>query len=222
MSDSLSVMDHAGHPDGVPIKEDSPYEPFPHNRGVYTQTKLTAERMVLDAMRDRGLPAVVIRPGQIFGPGGEHVSPNGVIAIAGQWIVGGSGKRALPLVYRDDVVDALLAAGQSPAALGQVVNIVDPVKVDQNEYLRHAKPAFPKFPALKKVNLRRVPVAVLMLGASAIELLGKLLKRDVPLTRYKIRSLKPLFPFDVSRAREILGWTPRVGVKEGLRRTFGG
>jgi len=48
------------------------------------------------------------------------------------------------------------------------------------------------------------------------------LKRDVPLSRYRIRSLKPLAPFDVSQASEILGWTPSVGIQEGLRRTFEG
>src|SRR5581483_3610873 len=83
---SLSVMDHAGHRTGDPVREDSTLEPYPQRRGAYTQTKLTAERMVLDAIERRGLPAVVIRPGQIFGPGAEAVPPNGVIAIGGRWI----------------------------------------------------------------------------------------------------------------------------------------
>ena len=47
--------------------------------------------MVLDAAKNRGLAAVVIRPGQIFGPGAETVAPNGVIGIAGRWIVAGRG-----------------------------------------------------------------------------------------------------------------------------------
>jgi nucleoside-diphosphate-sugar epimerase len=172
---------------------------------------MEAERMVLDAARDRGLQVVVIRPGQIFGPGSENVTPNGVIGIAGKWIVAGSGSRKLPLVYLDDVVDGLLAASTSDAALGQVVNLVDSTPIDQNEYLSRAK---------RKAS--RVPVWFLMCAAYGIELLGKVLKRGVPLSRYKIRSLKPLYPFDCSRAKSLLGWTPRVGTREGLRRTFGG
>jgi nucleoside-diphosphate-sugar epimerase/predicted dehydrogenase len=211
---SLSVLDHAGHADGVPVTEYSVREPFPNRRGAYTRTKLEAEGLVLDAIRDHSLPAVILRPGQIFGPGAEHVTPNGVIAIAGQWIVAGSGDRALPLVYRDDVVDALILSAASSRAVGQILHIIDPARIDQNEYLRHCAPA------LQAVKVRRAPVVLLLLAAMGVELLGALLKRDVPLSRYRIRSLKPLAPFDISEARDILGWTPSVGIQEGLRRTF--
>jgi nucleoside-diphosphate-sugar epimerase len=53
-----------------------------------------------------------------------------------------------------------------------------------------------------------------------VELLGKILKRDVPLTRYRVRSLRPLAGFDTRAAREELGWTPRIGVEGGLDATF--
>ena len=210
---SMSVFDHAGHVDGVPVREESPYEPWPDKRGAYTQTKLRAETMVLEAAAN-GLPAVVIRPGQIFGPGAERVTPNGVIGIAGQWLVAGNGNRPLPLVYRDDVVDALLRAETAHGVVGQVINVVDATEVRQNEYLEAAAPA------LTGIKVRRVPVPILMLLASGVEMLGSILKRNVPLTRYRIRSLKPLWPFDTSKANTLLGWTPAVGVREGLKRTF--
>lgn len=213
---SMSVMDHAGHVTGRPVTENSPLEPEPMNRGTYTRTKLEAETMVKDAIGDRGLPAVVIRPGQIFGPGSEKVTPNGVINIAGVWIVAGSGKRRLPLVYRDDVVDALLLAAESDKAVGHVVNIVDPTPITQNEYLARQRSA------LGKTRIWKVPAGLLMAAGFGFELLGKALKRSAPLSRYKIRSLKPLSPFDVSAAENLLGWKPRVGVAEGLRRTFPG
>jgi nucleoside-diphosphate-sugar epimerase len=47
-----------------------------------------------------------------------------------------------------------------------------------------------------------------------------MLRRDVSLSRYKIRSLAPISPFDGSAARDQLGWTPAVGTREGLLRTF--
>src|SRR5690606_39319226 len=105
---SLSVLDHAGRRPDERVDEAYRFEPRPDLRGSYTRTKLDAERTVMDAVRARGLPAVVLRPGQIFGPGAEGVTPNGTIALAGRWIAVGPGAQTLPLVYLDDVVDALL------------------------------------------------------------------------------------------------------------------
>jgi 2-alkyl-3-oxoalkanoate reductase len=211
---SLSVLDHAGHATGVPVKENSPLEPYPEKRGVYTRTKLEAEMMVVKAIRERGLRAVIIRPGQVFGPGAERVAPNGVIQIAGKWVLAGSGKRQLPLVYRDDVVEALLLAAESEKALGEVINVVDLTPICQNQYLGYCRPF------LGRIQIWRVPVSVLMVAGSMIEVLGALLKRNVPLSRYRIRSLKPLWPFDVNTAGKTLGWKPTVGLTEGLHRTF--
>jgi len=212
---SMSVFDHAGRRSGEVLTEDYRYEPHPQLRGAYTQTKLTAEEMVSRAI-DSGLPAVILRPGQIFGPGAEQVTPNGTIALAGRWIAIGSGSQALPLVYRDDVVDALLLAAETPQALGRVFNLVDTDSVDRTTYLRRCKAKLGD-----KLKLMWMPQWVFLCLAIGVELLGKVLKRDVPLTRYRVRSLRPLTNFDVAAARDVLGWTPRVGVKGGLDATFG-
>ena len=136
---SLSVLDHAGHKKGVPITESSPLEPHPELRGAYSQTKLIAENLVLDAIRDRNLPAVILRPGQIFGPGAEKTPPSGVIGLAGRWLVMGSGQLPLNLVYIEDAVDALLLAATKPDVSGRVFQLVDPATLTQREYIEAAK-----------------------------------------------------------------------------------
>jgi nucleoside-diphosphate-sugar epimerase len=212
---SMGVMQHAGRPAGQVMREDSQYEQRPELRGLYTQTKLDAERAVLDAIDSRDLPAVVIRPGQIFGPGAEAVPPNGVIALAGRWILVGTGKLPLPLVFVDDVVDALLLAGAGEDAPGKTFNIVDTSLVTQNEYIDACRPAL-----VGKAKMMRLPTWFMLSAAWGVELLGKLLRRDVPLSRYRVRSLHPLSNFDVSAANDVLHWEPRVGSKVGLLRTF--
>lgn len=212
---SMSVFDHAGRRDGEILREDYRFEPHPALRGAYTQTKLAAEHMVSAAIAE-GLPAVILRPGQIFGPGAELVTPNGTIALAGRWIAIGSGRRMLPLVYRDDVVDALLLAADAPEAVGRVFNLVDTASVDRDTYLRHAKRKLGD-----RLKLLRVPEWTFLVLGFGVEMLGKVLKRDVPLTRYRVRSLRPLTGFDTTAARTQLGWSPRVGVAAGLARTFG-
>lgn len=213
---SMSVLDHAGRDPDVVLTETSDYEPHPQWRGAYTQTKLTAERCVLDAIRHDQLPAVVLRPGQIFGPGAEKVTPNAVIGLAGRWVAVGEGNMTLPLVYVDDVIDALLLAAEAPGAIGKMFNIVDPTSITQQEYLDCAKRKLGD-----ELRTLRVPTSVFMALGWGVELLGKLLRRDVPLTRYRVRSLRPLANFDPGAARDVLGWSPRVGAKRGLDLTFG-
>lgn len=213
---SMSVLDHAGRDPAVAMHEHSALEPHPDWRGSYTQTKLIAETLVRDAIREHGLPAVIIRPGQIVGPGSEHITPNGTLAMGGRWIAVGSPAQTLPLVYVDDVVDALLLAAHAPAANGQLVHVVDPAIVTQGEYLQRVRQK-----RGKDLRLMRWPTGLLMVLALGVETLGKLLHRNVPLTRYRVRSLRPLANFDQRVAREVLGWEPRVGLRRGMDVMFG-
>ena len=213
---SLSVLDHAGRDPSRTVNEASAFEPHPQLRGAYTQTKLAAEQVVSAAIREQGLPAVIIRPGQIFGPGAEHVTPNGTIALAGRWVAVGSGTQTLPLVYLDDLIDALLQAARLPAAAGQLFNVVDPDEIAQQRYLQRCKARLGD-----ELRIVRVPVWMFLCLGFGVELLGKLLRRDVPLTRYRVRSLRPLANFDTSAARDTLDWSPKVGVERGMDLTFG-
>lgn len=145
------------------------------------------------------------------------MTPNGVIGLAGRWVAVGSGAQRLPLVYIDDVVDALIQAETAEGARGRVFNIVDTSPVTQDDYLLRAQAKLGS--ELKRL---RVPTWMFMGLGWGVELLGKVLKRDVPLTRYRVRSLRPLANFDTTAAREQLGWTPRVGVEQGLKTTFEG
>lgn len=213
---SMSVLDHAARDAGKKITEDSTLEPHPDWRGAYTQTKLIAEQTVLEATRKRGLKAVLIRPGQIFGPGAERSVPNATVGIAGRWVAVGSGRQTLPLVYVDDVIDALQLAERTEGIDGHLFNIVDPAIITHADYVNHCRLRLGR-----DLKLIRVPTSLFMMLAFAVELLGRVLKRNVPLTRYRVKSLRPLANFDLTAANTKLGWQPRIGVSEGMRRTFG-
>lgn len=211
---SMSVLDHAGHQPGVPVNESSPYEPFPQQRGSYTQTKLEAEKMVLAAAAEGRIHAVVLRPGQIYGPGAEQFPPSGTIGIAGRWLVVGSGNHHVPLVYVENVVDALMLAAAKDLPNGSVFQLVDPLGLSQREYVDFVRRAG------RPVRASYVPAWFLKLAGFGVELLGKVLKRAVPLTPYRVRSITPLWPCDCTAAHTVLGWQPRVTIPEGMTRTF--
>lgn len=202
---SLSVVDFAG---STVIDEQADLEPHPEARGFYTQAKLVAEREVTAAAK-RGLPCVILRPGQIFGGG---ISPiNGAVArnAGGRWLVLGDGSVELPLVYIDDVVDGITAAIAKQLVDGQIIQLVDPTPLTQAELL-----------ALAGGDRGRISIPrglVFALGKLS-ELPLKLVAKTSPIAKYRLQSALAQVQYRSERARQLLGWEPRVGVRAGLLR----
>jgi predicted dehydrogenase/nucleoside-diphosphate-sugar epimerase len=167
---SMSVSDWAGGDRGV-LSESSPYEPRPLDRGHYTRAKLEAEKIVLAAVGERALPAVILRPGQIFGGRLPLLTPAVARRLGARWLVLGDGRLRLPLVYIDDVVDAIVAALEGPLERGEVIQLVDPNGLTQNEALAVALPG-----GAKVVRLPRA--LVVAAGKLSEPILGALGRRS--------------------------------------------
>jgi predicted dehydrogenase/nucleoside-diphosphate-sugar epimerase len=107
------------------IDETTPVAP---PRGdVYGRTKAKAERAVLRAAR-QGLPAVVLRPGCVYGPYGQTFVLNPLRALAeGRLILQGSGTTPANMVYVDNLVEAIVLTLEAPVAAvqGEVFTISD-------------------------------------------------------------------------------------------------
>jgi nucleoside-diphosphate-sugar epimerase len=205
---SMSVIDWAGSAGNGPVSEAANLEPRPDERGAYTRAKLEAEQLVAAAAA-AGLPAVILRPGQIFGGGIPLI--NGAVArsAGGRWLVLGDGKLELPLVYIDDVVDAILAAVAKQLRRGEVIQIIDPEHLTQEDVLGLAGGTR---------SILRVPRPVVFaLGKLSEYPLGAL-GRPSPVAVYRLKSALARLHYDSDRAATILGWRPRVGVREGIKR----
>ena len=170
----------------TPVDESTPLEPRAEERGSYTRAKLEAEKLVA-AEAANGLPAVIIRPGQIFG--GKIPLMTGAIArrVAGRYLVLGDGEMQLPLVYIDDVIDALVLAAGSKLAKGEIVQIVDPEPWTQNQVL--AAVAGPG------AKIMRMPRAAVFAMGGASELVLGLIKKQSPVARYRLSSALALRRF---------------------------
>jgi nucleoside-diphosphate-sugar epimerase/predicted dehydrogenase len=212
---SLSCLHAAVARRGDVVTEDWPVEPYPTKRGAYTQAKTAAEKIVLDAVRDRHLPAVLLRPGRVFGPGMTLLTPEVARRLGNFIVILGDGTRELPLVYVEDVIDAAVLAAETSKFDGRVFHIVDRTQITQNQVVRDyvSKSA-------KKAAVMHVPVVIVYGLAFGFELLSKVLNRSVPLSIYRVKSALARMRFDCSRAENELGWQPRVGVAGGLQETM--
>ena len=197
---SLSVLDWAAL-DGATATEDAPLEPAPAGRGHYTRAKLAAEAIVLDAVRTRGLDAVVVRPGQIVGPGRWEAGTVDGMRV-GRWLVVlGDGRSPMPLVHVDDVVEALVRAGRARTAAGAVYHLVDDGVVTRAGLAR-------MIAAAEGARALCVPGALLLGLGLVAEGVGRAIGRTPPLTRQRVRSTLARVRFDCRRAAHELGWRP--------------
>ncbi|MEA2315466.1 MAG: hypothetical protein QOI03_2158 [Solirubrobacteraceae bacterium] len=171
---------------------------------------MVVQRMIVEDH----LPAVIIRPGEIFGPGDQLNF--GRIADrlrARKGLIVGSGDNALPLVYVTDVVKGLLLALQREEAVGQAYNIGNDEPLTQRQVLD----AIATEVGAPRAWLR-VPYRVLY-GASRIaERVALLTGAARPvLTRTEVRVLGGDNRQAIDKARAELGYSPAVRLHEGIR-----
>ncbi len=157
----------------------------------YGRSKQEGERLVLGC----GLPAVVLRPSHVYGPGGWYA--NELIAHLrqpGRFAVVGSGENLWDVVHVDDVASALVIAGESAPA-GSVFHVVDDEPI-----------SFYDFMALTAEELgigapRRTPVALarIVAGSNAVAA--------------AVRSARS----SNAKLKRELGWEPRFpSAREGV------
>jgi predicted dehydrogenase/nucleoside-diphosphate-sugar epimerase len=200
---SMSVAQWTGVPKGAPLSESSPLDSRPQERDGYARAKLEAELLVTNAVRERGLPAVLLRPGLIFGGPLPLLSASVARRVGGRYIVLGDGTLRLPWVYLDDVIDAIVSAVDHRLTHGEIVQIIDSDVPTQNEVLLKADP---------DARVMRLPrPLVFALGKLSETLLGG----RSPLTLYRLRSALAERAY-VSQSAPLIGWAPRVGVSRGI------
>jgi 2-alkyl-3-oxoalkanoate reductase len=211
---SLSVIHMAAAGRKDRITETWPLEKHPEARGLYSQTKLAAEQVVAEAVANRGLRAIILRPGEVVGADRPFLSGAVAIEAGSRLLVLGNGRQTLPLIWMDDLIDATLAAARSDHFRGTVLHLVDPDPPTQDEIARYYLAA-KHGPGAKAIS--HLPLAFLYAASAAADLLFRLLGRNAPLTPYRLRSAIGKRTFDCSAAAEAIGWTPRVGVRRGLQ-----
>jgi nucleoside-diphosphate-sugar epimerase len=197
---------------GPGVDEQTPLTPL---HEPYAYTKAQGDKVVQRLIAEEGLPAVIIRPGTIFGAG-DRLNFGRIAQRLGdrRWITVGSGRNALPLVYVTDVVRGLLLAHDSEAAVGQAYNIGNDEPLRQNE----AWQAIAEDIGAPRPRIH-VPYRLLCAVAYAAERVAA--RHDYgsePLiTRHGVMLFGGDNRHSIEKARRDLGYVPQVALREGIR-----
>jgi nucleoside-diphosphate-sugar epimerase len=207
---SCSVYGVADYKTGQVATEESPRERFPEKRGNYSASKQKAEELVMETMKSASFPVVILRPGTIYGPGGEIYTPMMGFSLKKKaFVVIGMGAFELPFVYIDNLIDAIIQSIQQPEANNQIFNVVDTEKVTKKQYIEKVvKKVYHGSPVIY------FPYSVLYSITWLQEGLCGLLKKAPFLTRYRLVSSQRNIRYDNSRITDRLHWSPRVSFNE--------
>jgi nucleoside-diphosphate-sugar epimerase len=194
------------------VTEAATLERFPERRGTYSASKQQAERDVAEFMQSGDVPTVILRPGTIYGPGGDLFTPMMGFSGGSTYVVIGDGRFVLPFVHVDNVADAIALSAESPRAAGEIFNVVDPEPLTKREYVDRV---------IRRVNPRArvayLPYPVLYGITWLQEIAFGLMKRRPVLTRYRLVSSQKSIRYDSGKIAGI-GWKPRLALGDALDR----
>lgn len=186
-----STSEVYGTPHEVPIRETHPL----NAQSPYAASKVAADQLALSYHRSFDIPVTILRPFNTYGP---RQSTRAVIPTILTQLMAGRREVKLgrldtrrDLTFVSDTVDGFVRAALADDVVGQVVQL-----------------GTGKSPSIQDV----FDAACKVLGVDAKAVLDERRLRPDPSEVLVLES-------DPSKARQLLGWTPSVGVEDGLRQT---
>ncbi|MNI32687.1 UDP-glucose 4-epimerase [compost metagenome] len=184
-----TCMVYARASDEHGIDEQSPIKPA----SPYAGAKIAAENMVLSYFFAYGLPAVVVRPFNTYGPFQRTGGEGGVVAIfihnklKGEPLnIYGEGTQSRDLLYVADCADFVVEAGYSDQLNGEIVNAGTGKDISINQLA-------------ELISKEQVPI------------------HHIPHIHPQSEIQKLLCNFQ--KAEKTLSWTPKVTIEEGIKQT---
>jgi nucleoside-diphosphate-sugar epimerase len=180
----------------------------------YWRTKARGELLVRKLVATEGLPAVIVRPGTIFGAGDRLNFGRVAEKVSrGSGLIIGRGGNHLPLVYVSDVAQGLLRASEAKGVEGRAYNITHDEPLTQAEFLAAVASDLGVQP-----TRRRIPYRLALGLASVAERSVRFTGGDHPVvTRHGVILYGTDNRHSIEKARRELGYAPAVGVREGVR-----
>lgn len=183
--------------------------------GEYARTKAAGELIALDADSE-DFKVLVLRPHLMWGPGDTQLTERVIDrARAGRMPVLGSGAPLVDALFVDNAVEAIVAAVDAVTSThGESLVVTNGQPRPIGELM--SRIAIAGGAGVPKL---RVPVGPALAAGSIVEKVWDLGEHDdePPLTRFLAEQLSTAHWFDQRRTQEVLGWTPRVSIEEGLK-----
>lgn len=214
-----SVAVYSGRYEGrvAPIDETAILGPLPEH-AFYPRSKRESEALVFEAHAAGRIWATAVRPCVIYGTRDRQCVPRAARMLRFGWapLIGG-GRSVMALVHAANVADGAVLAATTDAAAGRAYNLTNDFPVTVREFFTLGAEGL-----CRRVRFVSIPLGVAraafrsVLGVARLAAPGRvsLVSRD------SLSMITRDNPYDSTRARRELGWTPRVRPEVGIPEAF--
>lgn len=176
----------------IPITENHPLNP----QSPYAASKISADFLALSFYSSFSLPVVVVRPFNTFGSrqSARAIIPTIITQIlnGNKTIKLGSLSPTRDFTYVKDIVDGFIKAAKTDKAIGEIINLGTNSEISMGD--------------LVKLISKIIGVKV------KVEVEPKRVRPQIS----EVRRLRA----DNEKAKSLLGWSPKVSLEQGLKRTI--
>jgi nucleoside-diphosphate-sugar epimerase len=191
--------------------EQSPLAPG----NIYERTKASAERVVREVAADRGVPFVILRPADVYGPRDQRLLKLFRGVARGRFPLFGAGGGRRHMVYVSDVMSAFFQACERSEAVGDAMIVAGPEVCTLRELIGLVQ----RTTGSRRFGFR-LPLGPMLATAAVVEDTCRVLRLDPPIYRRRMDFFSSDSAFDTTRARRVLDWAPQVSLAEGIRHTY--
>jgi len=189
------------------LNEDSPCAPDE----ILGKTKFEAERIIKNFCENTELNFVNLRISRVYGPRDLSLLKLFKQINSGLFFMIGNGNGLIQPIYVKDVVEALILSAEKDEIKNETIIIAGAEVLTKREFCKE----------IAKVLGRQIPSFYIpvFLAIPPIYLIEKLLvffKKDPILSRRRARFFLTSQSFSIEKAKRILGFEPKVKLKEGL------
>lgn len=200
-----------GNVDHPPADENAPINAADY----YQQTKYQAEPLVKE-FADKGMKTTIIRPAAIYGPG----DPERFFMIfrrvaKGVFPMFGSGETFYHPLYVENLVDAHMLAMDEERGTGGTYLIADEQYITIKELVKAVGQAMNI-----DVKIPHYPIVPLIIAGHFFEKVCKPFRITPPIFPRRVDWYRQNRAFSIEAAKRDLGYEPKVGLDEGLKRTY--
>ncbi len=193
-----------------PFTEESWCEPDE----ILGRTKLEAENIIKKYCEGSELNYVNLRIARVYGPRDFSLLKLFQQINSGFFLMIGNGKGLIQPIYVKDVVNALILSARKEDVKNETIIIAGPEVLNKRDFCIEIANLFDK-----KISSFYIPSFIAIPPIYLIEKLFVLFGKDPIISRRRVRFFLTSQSFKIDKAREILGFEPKIKIREGLKLT---